>query len=90
MRTLISYDIADDKRRYRVVKRLKRCAVRLQFSVFEGEFEEGARERLWRDLQKLIKPEEDGLLMLGVCEGCEGGRREAGTTGWRRVEDEVL
>lgn len=90
MRYLISYDVADNRRRYRVVKRLKRCAVRLQYSVFEGELTEAASERLWRDLQKLIKAEEDGLLMVGLCGGCAGARREAGTTGWVRVEDEVI
>lgn len=90
MRYGISYDVGEDRRRQQVVKRLKRSSVRLQYSVFEGELTEAAAERLWKELLKLIQPEEDGLLMVRVCGGCMGVRREAGTTRAVGVEDEVI
>ncbi len=86
MRYLISYDISDDRRRRRVVKRLERCAQRVQYSVFEGEFRGAAVARLWSDLLDLIEPEVDGLMLVPVCSTCNRGRLEAGTT--VRYDDE--
>lgn len=91
MRGIISYDISNDKRRRQVVKRLQKCAVRVQYSVFEGELSETSWRRLWKDLNELINPSTDGLMWLSICGNCGNGRLESGTTG-RLVlrEDEVL
>ncbi len=80
MRYIICYDIADDKRRRLVVKRLERCAERVQYSVFEGQFSETSVVRVWSDLQTLIEPEVDGLMLVPVCRTCNRGRWEAGIT----------
>lgn len=90
MRYLISYDIAEDRRRYRVVKRLKQCARRLQYSVFEGDLTDAASRRLWRDLLTLIDPEKDGLLLVSLCQGCQARRLQAGSTGFVEIEEDVV
>lgn len=90
VRYLISYDIADDRRRRQVVKRLKRCAFRVQYSVFEGELSEARRSRLWRELCALIEPSEDGLLLVPACPGCARQRLEAGTTGFVAIDDDAV
>ena len=53
MRCLVSYDIADNGRRRRVVKRLERCAVRVQYSVFIGDLSEREWGGVWADLTHL-------------------------------------
>ena len=80
MRCLICYDVSCDKRRRLIVKRLQRCAHRVQFSVFEGTLQPAAWERVWVDLLKIINPRLDGLLLVPICGRCQGGRREAGVT----------
>lgn len=80
MRCLICYDVADDKRRRLIVKRLSRCAHRVQFSVFEGRLDPSAWDKVWRDLLEIIEPRVDGLLLVPVCGRCQGARREAGTS----------
>lgn len=84
MRCLISYDVSEDRRRQRVVKRLLKGAHRIQYSVFEGDLPSGVWDSLWRDLQGLIDPQTDSLLLVPLCEPCERGRRFYGVG--RRVE----
>jgi len=73
-----------------VVKRLKRCAHRLQYSVFEGEFTAASQRRLWRELVALIDLEADGLLMAPLCAACEQARLEAGTTSRLEIEESTI
>ncbi|RMD62420.1 CRISPR-associated endonuclease Cas2 [Candidatus Parcubacteria bacterium] len=90
MRYIISYDISDDKRRRRIVKRLEQCAQRVQYSVFEGEFRSQAVARMWSDLQDIIVPELDGLMLIPVCRTCSRGRLEAGTTVRYDADDSII
>lgn len=71
MYTVITYDISDDRARYRVVKRLKDTAQRVQLSVFESDgLNEASFLRLQSDLLGLIDPETDSLRYHRLCRAC--------------------
>jgi CRISPR-associated protein Cas2 len=57
--TLIAFDIADDKRRRRLVKVLESFGVRAQESVFEAWLNEREKEKLLRKASKYIAREAD-------------------------------
>lgn len=67
---LISYDIADDKRRNRVAKRLEQVGERVQESVFELELSTMQHKRLVADLQAVITPQQDNLRIYQLCKRC--------------------
>lgn len=56
MRTVISYDISDDKRRRKVVKVLEGVGYRVQYSVFEAELTTRQYTALKRRLKPLVAP----------------------------------
>ena len=71
VRVLIVFDIADDRRRNRVVKALLARADRVQKSVFEaGDLNRAAYLRLRSDLEGQIDPCEDDLRYYRVCASC--------------------
>ena len=73
---LLAYDIADDKRRRKVVKALEGAARRVQYSVFEASLPEGQLRRLIRRTTGYLSMEEgDSLLVYRLCASC-AKRRE--------------
>jgi len=72
---VICYDVADDRRRARLVEVLKDYGERIQESVFVvfEEQVEGLMERAGR-----IVEGEDRLHGFGICEGCWRGMRVLG------------
>lgn len=72
-RILISYDIADEKRRTRVFKALRNFGDGVQFSVFLCELNEIERIRLVTILQERMNSREDRILLvdLGRVDGTE-------------------
>lgn len=68
---LVSYDIADDKRRERLAKRLLDYGDRIQYSVFCCELNARERVRLLADLRESINSNEDQVLVVdaGPVEG---------------------
>jgi CRISPR-associated protein Cas2 len=71
MRVLIVFDIADDRRRARVVKALLARSERVQKSVFEArDLSRAAYLRLRSDLEGLIDPTEDDLRYYRLCAAC--------------------
>ena len=71
MRTIIAFDISDDKKRYRVVKVLHEHATRVQKSVFEAPLLERASYlRLRSRLERLIDPGTDSLRYYRLCATC--------------------
>ncbi len=56
---VISYDIADDKRRNRVAKTLENYGTRVQYSVFECILEKEKFIELYNVLNKIIEIEKD-------------------------------
>jgi CRISPR-associated protein Cas2 len=80
MRTVISFDVSDDKVRYRLVKVLKEYATRVQKSVFEGpELEHAAYLRMRSRCERLIDPETDRLRYYRICASCAARIEHAGT-----------
>ena len=64
------YDIASNRRRYRVAKTLARFGVRVQKSAFECYLTPGRAARLRRELLRLIHPPEDDLRFYHLCRRC--------------------
>ena len=71
MRTIISYDIASDKKRYRVARKLLDRARRVQRSVFEAaDLDLATYLRLRSDLEGLVDPTTDSLRYYRSCATC--------------------
>ncbi len=68
---LVCFDIADHRKRYRVVKELKGLAVRVQKSVFEcADLKENRFLELKKRLEKIIDLSEDTVRYYFLCKGC--------------------
>jgi CRISPR-associated protein Cas2 len=67
---IVAYDIADDRRRYKVVKVLERLGVRVNFSVFECMLTKSQMEKMKAALEKVICPKEDSLIFYPICLSC--------------------
>jgi CRISPR-associated protein Cas2 len=73
MFVVISYDIAEDKRRTKIHKVLKSYGQWMQFSVFECvDLSAVEYARLRSRLAKMIKPEVDSVRFYFLCACCEG------------------
>ncbi len=75
---LISYDIADAKRRRAVEKTLLACGERIQESVFIAALARRALPQLQETIASLILPTEDALVWYPVCERCQAACDSAG------------
>ena len=72
MFVIISYDIADDKRRSRIFNALKNFGQWMQFSVFECEVDKMNFLRLKDRLDHVIDPSEgDSIRFYFLCENCK-------------------
>lgn len=67
---VIAYDIADDRRRNRIVKLLEKVGVRINFSVFECMLTDKQYFRLKTEIVKQIKPREDIIVYYPICMDC--------------------
>jgi len=67
---VVSYDIADDKRRLKVAKCLEDYLTRVQYSVFEGELPEKQCAKMLKELKSRMNPEEDSIRVYRLCESC--------------------
>ena len=87
MHVVISYDIADDKRRTKLHKILKSYGQWMQYSVFECNLTETQYAKLrWR-LSKLIKPEQDSIRFYFLCACCQA---KVERIGGETVRDETI
>jgi CRISPR-associated protein Cas2 len=70
MRVVVSYDIADDKRRKKAADLLEMVLTRVQLSVFEGDLPpEVLAKSIARVLQH-IEEETDSLRVYPLCAAC--------------------
>lgn len=67
---VIAYDIADDRRRYRVVKVIEKYGVRINYSVYECMLTQGQLKRIQRKIDKLIVKREDTVAYYPICVNC--------------------
>lgn len=73
LRTLITFDVSDDRMRYRVAKALLAHAHRVQKSVFEcPELVPAAYLRLRSKVEGQIDPNTDSLRYYRLCAACVG------------------
>jgi CRISPR-associated protein Cas2 len=70
MHFVIAYDIPSDRRRQKIMNRLKDSGVRVQYSVFEAELDEARFQHLLSDLLKLLRPRDDRLHVYRLCQNC--------------------
>lgn len=75
MLIVVSYDIADDRRRTKLAHALKDFGERVQYSVFECLLEADQVERLHYRIERLISPEKDSVRLYRFCADC-GKRTE--------------
>ncbi|OCC14958.1 CRISPR-associated protein Cas2 [Dissulfuribacter thermophilus] len=68
---VVCFDVSDDKKRYRVVKKLKGHCIRVQKSVFEcPELTEKQFLKLKAELEKVIDEATDTVRYYRLCKGC--------------------
>ncbi len=84
MLTVVSYDIADDKRRVKVAKTMEDFGIRVQYSVFECTFGEERFLKLKKALAKLIDHTDDSVRFYRLC---ERDRRTVEVLGRGTVQD---
>ncbi len=78
MRYLISYDIADDRRRHRIVEALKDYAHRVQYSVFECDLGPDELDVLLKRVGAAMEETEDSCRVYRLCADCAGQVRVLG------------
>ncbi len=67
---LVTYDIANCKRLYRVARLLKSFGVRVQRSAFECDLSQPLLEQMVFLLRQTIDPRQDRVHIYRVCESC--------------------
>jgi len=67
---VISYDVADDKRRLKVARTLEAHGERVQYSVFECLLKRKDFEALCAQLKDIIEEAEDSLRIYRLCPPC--------------------
>lgn len=69
IKRIVSYDIGNDRRRYKVFRLLKDYGQWVQYSVFEVDCDEKDWVKLEFQLKGLIK-ENDSLCIYTLCQSC--------------------
>ena len=67
---VVTYDISDSKRLYRVAKEMKNWGVRVQKSVFECLLSESDYLKMRKNIERLIKKEVDSIRLYILCKKC--------------------
>lgn len=65
-RVLVAYDVPPDRRRSRVAKKLLKYGDRIQYSVFVVDAAPAKLMRMRGELDDVIDPEEDSVLLCDV------------------------
>ncbi len=68
---MICYDIADDKRLYKINKLLSNYATRVLYSVFEGELTYEEEEHLKKEIRNIIDFLDDNVRFYHLCNRCK-------------------
>ncbi len=85
----VSYDIADDKKRTRLAKKLLNFGQRVQYSVFECNLTKKQIAEMKKQILPLIDREKDSLRIYRICDTC---RKQVESFGikksWEDITDE--
>lgn len=79
---LLTYDIANDKRRARIAKAMESVGDRVQESVFEAYLTAAELEKALQRVAKVMNDKEDSLRIYMLCSAC---RDKVKTRGVGRV-----
>ena len=69
----VAYDVAEDDRRARLSALLSKHGMRIQFSVFHCQLEDGGEDKLVEAIRALIDENEDLVHIFPRCADCSGG-----------------
>lgn len=69
---VVAYDIADSKRRIKLVKLIERYGRRMNLSVFECMFTEAQLYRVKCKIGEILNPYEDSVIIYPLCLECFG------------------
>ena len=79
MKYLVCYDIQENRIRNKVAKLLESHAMRIQYSVFLGDFTENEAKALRQELLAITeKSEERTLMMTPICGNCSARMWQVG------------
>lgn len=70
MRYVIAYDVTSDRRRRKVLDRLRNYGYRVQYSVVECELDGARLQSLKNDVLPLLNRRTDRLAIYRQCETC--------------------
>ena len=70
MKYLITYDIENDKRRKKVSEELEGYGTRVNYSVFECEFNRTKLNKLLKKLDEIVDDKSDSLRFYHICKNC--------------------
>ncbi|HOK56346.1 MAG TPA: CRISPR-associated endonuclease Cas2 [bacterium] len=70
MFVVISYDIQDDKKRFKVSQILENYGTRVQYSVFECIIDDEQLKKIKEKTGEIIDKENDSIRFYIICEGC--------------------
>lgn len=90
MNYIFCYDIANDKRLHKVAKYLERYGVRIQKSFFEFHGTEEQKDKIKKEILRLIDKEEDKFYIYPLCDKCVKQAIEIGTGSLLVVEDFII
>jgi len=86
---VVCYDIANNRRRYQVMRTLEGYGRRVQYSVFECELTNARLDRLERALVRVINDKEDSIRFYPLNRGDVDRVRLIGTAVLNRKPDFV-
>ena len=76
---LVCYDITSPRRLRRVAKLLEKWGLRVQYSFFQCDLDQGRMNQVAKKLLEEIKEDEDRLYVYPICEKCAQNPIELGT-----------
>lgn len=67
---VLTYDIADNKRRAKIARLMESLGERVQGSVFEAYLDASELQKILRRSLKVMKENEDSLRIYSLCQPC--------------------
>ena len=85
MYVMVSYDIVNDRTRYKVMKFLKDFGTRVQYSLFECDVDEEQYKRMKQGIEELINKKEDKVRYYRICRAC---MKRVVISGWGEIKED--
>ena len=75
---IVAYDIRNPKRLKKIAKLCLDYGVRVQFSIFEFDLEPSLTMQFIREIDSIIDPRSDKVMIIPVCSSCRKNIRLLG------------